>query len=109
MELSLFARFVIIVTVVISATDAIIFYVIKKRGMKMKDITWPFVIAVIIITIIPIVVNVWYHLVSPRPSVILWACVGFVFLVLWLLRLAGILRTKGEVRKKSKPFFGSRR
>jgi flagellar basal body-associated protein FliL len=63
MELSLFARIVIIVTVVISATDAITFWHIRKHGKQMKDITWPFVIAVIIITIIPIVVNLWYHLI----------------------------------------------
>jgi hypothetical protein len=97
MKLNLFARFVIIVTVVISATDAIVFWHIQKRGMQMQDITWPFVIEVIIITIVPIVVNLWYWLVfkprakSVRQSVILWSCVGFVFLVCWLLVLTGIL------------------
>lgn len=94
MKLSLFARFVIIVTVVISAADATIFYVIQKHGMQMKDITWPFVIAVIIITIVPIVVNLWYWLVfkpkskSIRQSVILWSCVGFILLACYGLALA---------------------
>ncbi len=94
MKLSLFARLVLAVTVAISATDAIIFYVIQKHGMQMQDITWPFVIAVIIITIAPIVVNLWYWLVfkpkskSIRQSVILWSCVGFAWLVCWLIALA---------------------
>jgi len=63
MELSLFTRLVILVIVVISVTDALIFYVIRKRGVQMKDITWLWVIAWIIITIVPIVINLWRLLV----------------------------------------------
>jgi heme/copper-type cytochrome/quinol oxidase subunit 4 len=93
MKLCLFARFVIIVTVAISATDAIVFWRIQEEQTKL---TWPFVIEVIIITIIPIVVNLWYWLVfkkeeNKKQGVILWLCVGFGLMVCWLLALAGIL------------------
>jgi len=59
--LSLFIRFAIIITVVISATDVIIFYHIQKNGIQ--ALTWQFVISVIFITIIPIVINLWYWLI----------------------------------------------
>ena len=59
--LSLFIRFVIIVAIVISATDVIVFYHIQKNGMQ--SLTWQFVISVIVITIIPIVINLWYWLI----------------------------------------------
>jgi len=59
--LSLFVRFVIIVTIVISITDIVVFYHIQKQGMQ--NVTWQFVALVIIITIIPIVINLWYWLV----------------------------------------------
>ena len=59
--LSLFIRFVIIVTIVISATDVIVFYHIQKNGIQ--SLTWQFVILVIVITIIPIVINLWYWLI----------------------------------------------
>jgi hypothetical protein len=61
--LSLFARLLIAVTVVISITDAIEYYHVKKNpGM----LTLPFLILVIIITIIPIAVNLWYWLVFKK-------------------------------------------
>jgi len=91
-KLSLFARFVIIVTVVISATDLIIFYV---HGFS--NPTLGFIILVIIVTIVPIVVNLWYWLIfkprakGTRQSVILWLCVGFALMVCWLLVLSGII------------------
>jgi len=56
----LFIRFIIIVTVVVSATDGIIFYHIKKNP---EILTVPFIILVIVITIIPIAINLWYWLV----------------------------------------------
>ncbi len=58
--LSLFTRFVIIVTIVISITDIIVFSKIQK---DLTRLTIPFVILVIIITIVPIVINLWYWLV----------------------------------------------
>ena len=61
MKLSLFRRFVIVVAVVISATDAIIFYHLKQNGIQ--SLTWQFVILTIVITIIPIVINLWYWLI----------------------------------------------
>ncbi len=57
---SLFVRFTIIVSIVISITDAVVFYHLWKNPIIL---TAPFVIAVIIITIIPIVINLWYWLI----------------------------------------------
>jgi hypothetical protein len=58
--LSLFVRFVIIVTVVVSIVDTIGFYLIMNDP---KNLAIPFVILMIIATIIPIVINLWYWLV----------------------------------------------
>lgn len=58
--LSLFARFVIIVAVVVSIVDIIGFYVLMKDPTKL---TISFVILMIIGTIIPIAINLWYWLV----------------------------------------------
>ncbi len=64
---SLFIRFVIIFTVVISATDAIVFYHIQKNDIQ--SLTWQFVISVIVITIIPIVINLWYWLIYKQRKI----------------------------------------
>ncbi len=61
MKLSLFTRFVIVTVVAIAATDAIIFYHLKQNGIQ--SLTPQFIISTIIITIIPIVINLWYWLV----------------------------------------------
>ena len=61
LSLSLFIRIVIIVAIVISATDVIVFYYIKKNGIQW--LTWLRVGLIIIITIIPIVINLWYHFI----------------------------------------------
>jgi len=61
--ISLFTRLVSIVTIVVAATDSIIFYVLKRHGTDLNSLTWQFVILVIIITIVPIVINLWYWLV----------------------------------------------
>jgi hypothetical protein len=58
--LSLFVRFVIIVTVVVSITDAIVFYEIWKNPERLTPL---FVMLVIIVTVIPIAVNLWWWLV----------------------------------------------
>ena len=60
-RLGLFARFAIIVAVVISATDVIEFYHIQKNGIE--SLTWLHVFLIIVITIIPIVISLWYWLV----------------------------------------------
>jgi len=60
LSLSIFIRIVIIIAIVISATDVIAFYYIKKKGMKL---TWKSLALIIIITIIPIVINLWYHFI----------------------------------------------
>ena len=59
--LSLFIRIVIIIAIVISATDVIVFYHIQKNGIQ--SLTWQSLALIIIITIIPIVINLWYHLI----------------------------------------------
>ena len=60
--LSPFTRFVIVVVVAISATDVIVFYHMQKNGI-MQPITWQYTISIIAITILPIVVNLWYWLI----------------------------------------------
>jgi len=57
--MSLLTRFIIIVTIVVSITDAIIFYHIKQNP---EILTVPFFILVIIVTVIPIAINLWWWL-----------------------------------------------
>ena len=58
--ISLFVRFLIIVTVVVSIVDIAVFYAIQKDPTML---TIPFVILIIVATIIPIAVNFWYWLI----------------------------------------------
>jgi heme/copper-type cytochrome/quinol oxidase subunit 4 len=58
--ISLFVRFLIVVTVVVSITNTIVFYHIQKDPAKLTIL---FVILTIIVTIIPIAVNLWYWLI----------------------------------------------
>lgn len=58
---SLFTELAIRVALIISITDAIIFYLVWKRGIEC--LTVRFVIAVIIVTIIPILVSLWWCLI----------------------------------------------
>ena len=60
MEISLFIRFVIIVAIVVSIVDVVGFYAIQKDP---KRLTIPFVFLMIIATIIPIAINLWYWLI----------------------------------------------
>ena len=57
--MKLFTRLVIIIAIVISITDSIVFYHIMKDPERL---TIPFVILVIIVTVIPIMINLWYWL-----------------------------------------------
>jgi hypothetical protein len=60
MEISLFLRFVIIVTIIVSIVDIVGFYAIWKYGIRVT--TWWIVLLMIIGTIIPITINFWYWL-----------------------------------------------
>jgi len=57
---SLFVRIIIIVTIVVSATDGAMYYRLKKNpGL----LTIPYLIMVIFITILPVVIILWYHMI----------------------------------------------
>jgi hypothetical protein len=58
--ISLFTRFIIIVTIVVSIVDIVGFYAIMKNPNLLGI---PFIIMMIIATIIPTVVNLWYWLI----------------------------------------------
>jgi len=58
--LSLFERFVIIVAVVVTIVDVAGFYAIKDDPERL---TIPFIILMIVATIIPIAINFWYWLI----------------------------------------------
>ena len=60
LEISLFVRLLIIVTVVVSIVDIVAFYAIANGRAKP---TIPFVILIIVATMIPIAVNFWVWLV----------------------------------------------
>jgi len=57
--MSLFKELIIRVILIVSITDVIEFYIINKNH---GVITVPLVIGIIVITIIPIVINIWYCL-----------------------------------------------
>ncbi len=58
-----FMRALIITTIIVAVTDAIVFYVI---GSGKAQITPLFVILVIVITMIPIAINLWVHIFRQR-------------------------------------------
>ena len=60
MSLLILIRSIIIVTIVVAVTDTIVFYKIRQHPEKL---TVPFLISVIIITVIPTAINFWYHFV----------------------------------------------
>jgi len=60
---NLFMRALIITTIIVAVTDAIVFYVI---GSGKAQITPLFVILVIVITMIPIAINLWVHIFRQR-------------------------------------------
>lgn len=64
MELmELFKELVLRVIIIVALTDALIFYVMQKRGMTTSLVTWQFVALVIIVTIVPIVISLWWCLI----------------------------------------------
>ena len=50
---------IIIIIIIITLTDIIEFYVIKRRNLA---ITPTLVIAIIVVTLVPLVINIWYCL-----------------------------------------------
>ena len=65
--MDVFTELVIRVAIIISLTDTILYYVMQKRGM-LNEVTWQFVAAVIIVTIVPIVISLWWCLIFRKPS-----------------------------------------
>ena len=57
-----FLRSLIIATIIVAATDVIVFYYVVGRGIA--QITPLFVLLVIIITMIPMAINLWVHIFS---------------------------------------------
>jgi len=57
--MSLFKELLIRVIIIVSLTDIIEFYVIKRRNLA---ITPMLVIAIIVVTLVPLVINIWYCL-----------------------------------------------
>lgn len=57
--MTLFTSLIIRTVLIVTITDVAIFYVITKRNLA---ITVPFVISVIFVTLVPLVINIWYAL-----------------------------------------------
>lgn len=55
--MTLFASILIRVSLIVIITDIIIFYVITKKGLA---ITVPFVVSVIVVTLVPLFINIWF-------------------------------------------------
>jgi heme/copper-type cytochrome/quinol oxidase subunit 4 len=63
--MELLPRLILIDAIIVSLTDAIVFYHLKQHP---ENLTMQFVIMVIIITIIPIAINLWYWLRKRKPG-----------------------------------------
>lgn len=57
--MKLFTELVTRVVLIVTITDLAIFYVIAKRKLV---ITVPFVISIIVVTLIPLIINIWFAL-----------------------------------------------
>ena len=57
--MSLFKELLIRVIIIVSLTDIIEFYVISRKHLA---ITPALVIAIIVVTLVPLVINIWYCL-----------------------------------------------
>jgi hypothetical protein len=55
---NLFLRALVLTAIIISVTDAVIFYVIWRRKLQIAPLL---VILVIIVTIVPLAINLWVH------------------------------------------------
>ncbi len=56
---NLFVRALIITAIIVAVTDAVVFYVIWSGKAQITPL---FVILVIVITMIPIAINLWVHI-----------------------------------------------
>ncbi len=56
---NLFVRALIIATIIVAFTDAIVFYVIWSGKAQITPL---FVILVIIVTMVPMAINLWVHI-----------------------------------------------
>jgi len=59
LRMNLITRIMLIVSIVVTVTDVIVYIQIKQHPEKL---TIPFLVGVILITIIPIFINIWVHL-----------------------------------------------
>jgi len=57
--MSLITELIVRVIIIVTLTDALLFYIINKQH---RVITVPFVISIILVTIVPLVINIWYVL-----------------------------------------------
>jgi len=57
--MKLLPRLILIDAIIVSTTDAIVFYHLKQH---LENLTMQFVVMVIIITVVPIEINLWYWL-----------------------------------------------
>ena len=56
---NLFVRALIITTIIVAVTDAIVFYIVRSGKAQITPL---FVILVIVVTNIPIAINLWVHI-----------------------------------------------
>ncbi|MFA7717280.1 MAG: hypothetical protein WC875_01020 [Candidatus Absconditabacterales bacterium] len=49
--------------IIVTVTDSVIFYALKRKGTDLNSLTWKFILLVIIITIIPIVINLRFVMI----------------------------------------------
>lgn len=57
--MKLLTELIIRVVLIVTLTDLAIFYVISSRKLV---ITVPFVISVIVVTLVPLIINIWFSL-----------------------------------------------
>ena len=57
--MQLFTELITRVVIIITLTDLIIFYAITSKKL---DITIPLVISIILVTLVPLVINIWFSL-----------------------------------------------
>jgi hypothetical protein len=60
---SLFRRILLIMTIIVAVTDFVIFFVLKSRGTDLNTLTRKFILEVVIITLIPIAINLRFHMI----------------------------------------------